>query len=213
MAAGQGENVSSGPSRSRSTERQPRYALSWSGGKDSTHALHRALERGLHITHLFNIFEGSSGRLRFHGVRRELIAAQAEALGLRLLQASTEPGDFEAAFQGVLHRLAELGIQGVVFGNVHLETGDPAWLGRELDAALIEEIAGREEVDPCGERGEYHSFVWDGPLFRQPVEFRVGEAEEREGHRYLDLLQQEGPGGVRLPATGGEQRRETAWRR
>lgn len=99
----------------------PAYALSWSGGKDSTHALHRALERGLRVSHLFNIFEGSSGRVRFHGVRRELIAAQAEAFGLELVQAATGPEDFEAAFLRVLDRLAELGTEGVVFGNVHLE--------------------------------------------------------------------------------------------
>lgn len=214
----------------------PPHAVAWSGGKDSTQALHRARARGLGVTHLFNIFEGSSGRVRFHGVRRELIAAQARALGLELIQRSTTPEDFEAAFSGALDRLSELGVRGVIFGNIHLEDirawyesrttargfehveplwgeeplelarriaalgyrsvvvsvdlerGDPGWLGRELDAELVQAMADRPGVDPCGERGEYHTFVWDGPLFRQPVAFRTGDRVDMEGHRFLDLL-------------------------
>lgn len=213
----------------------PAYALSWSGGKDSAHALHRARERGLRVTHLFNIFEGVSGRVRFHGVGRGLVAAQAEALGLELVQRSSGPGDFEEAFLRILEELEGRGIGGVVFGNVHLEEvrgwyesrttargfehleplwgedpmelartvpalgyrarvvsvnlelGDPGWLGRELGPGLLGELAGREDVDPCGERGEYHTFVWDGPGFARPVRHRVGRPLEREGHRFLDL--------------------------
>ena len=75
-----------------------RYALSWSGGKDSTLALDRARRAGLDVACLFNIYEGSSGRVRFHGVRAELIAAQASALGLPLLAAHTHPDDYETVF-------------------------------------------------------------------------------------------------------------------
>lgn len=227
--------------------RPPAYALSWSGGKDSAHALRRALDRGLRVTHLFNIFEASSGRVRFHGVPRELIAVQAEAVGLDLVQVPASPGDFEEAFRRVLDRLADLGMAGVVFGNVHLEDirewyesrttargfehveplwdedpaalaravpalgyralvvsvnlelGDPAWLGREFDEALVAEIAAREGIDPCGERGEYHTFVWDGPGFRHPVHLSRGETLEREGHRFLDLSPDPGAGRYMTP--------------
>lgn len=212
------------------------FALAWSGGKDSLHALHRALERGVPVTHLFNIVESSSGRVRFHGVRRELIARQARALGLDLVQESSGPDDFEAAFHRVLDRLREEGIRGVVFGNIHLEEirewyesrtrargfehleplwgedplrlvkrfltlgyralvvsvnleeGDPAWLGQELTPGLVNRMVAPGGVDPCGERGEYHTFAFDGPRFREPVPFRRGEEVEMEGHRVLDLL-------------------------
>lgn len=42
-----------------------------------------------------------------------------------------------------------------------------SFAGRELDQALLDELP--EDVDPCGERGELHSFVWDGPMFRHPI--------------------------------------------
>ena len=58
--------------------------------------------------------------------------------------------------------------------------------GRAFDAALLRELP--EAVDPCGERGEFHSFAWDGPAFRHPVPVRVGEMVEREGFVFADLL-------------------------
>lgn len=212
------------------------WAASWSGGKDSLHALHLTRERGFRVTHLFNIYEGSTGLVRFHGLPRELLGRQAEALGMVLLQeASREEGGFEAAFDRLLERLGEEDVHGVVFGNIHLadirawyetrtrgrgfehleplwgrdpqrlvrdyldlgyrslvvsvnlESGDPAWLGRELTPALVDRMTDRPGTDPCGERGEYHTFAWDGPAFRRPVRFRVGPEREREGHRYLEL--------------------------
>ncbi len=61
-----------------------RYALFWSGGKDSLLALDRAQQNGLEVSHLVNIYEGSSSRVRFHGVRKDVIASQAKALGIDL---------------------------------------------------------------------------------------------------------------------------------
>jgi uncharacterized protein (TIGR00290 family) len=59
--------------------------------------------------------------------------------------------------------------------------------GREIDARFLAELP--EGVDPCGEGGEYHSFAFDGPIFRQPVGFRLGEKTLREGRFYFcDLL-------------------------
>ncbi len=48
-------------------------------------------------------------------------------------------------------------------------------------------------VDPCGERGEFHSFVFDGPLFRWPVPVQVGEIVTRDGRFYADLLSPSAP--------------------
>ena len=57
--------------------------------------------------------------------------------------------------------------------------------GRAFDAALLAELPAA--VDPCGERGEFHSFAWDGPAFRRPVPVRVGEVVERDGFVFADL--------------------------
>ncbi len=57
-------------------------------------------------------------------------------------------------------------------------------------------------VDPCGERGEFHSFAWDGPAFRRPVPVRVGEVVDRDGFVFADLLPGAGgSGGRSLPRT------------
>jgi diphthamide synthase (EF-2-diphthine--ammonia ligase) len=44
------------------------------------------------------------------------------------------------------------------------------------------------QADPCGENGEFHSFVFDGPLFREPVDFEIGEVVVREQFAFCDLL-------------------------
>jgi len=66
-------------------------ALFWSGGKDSLLALDRALRAGLDVTHLVTIYEGNTDRVRFHGVRRSLLQAQARGLGKTLIAEATHP--------------------------------------------------------------------------------------------------------------------------
>jgi uncharacterized protein (TIGR00290 family) len=58
--------------------------------------------------------------------------------------------------------------------------------GRQFDRTLLADLP--EGIDPCGENGEFHSFVWDGPMFSRPVEVRVGETVEREGFVFADVL-------------------------
>ena len=79
-------------------------ALFWSGGKDSLLALDRAQQRGHEVGYLVNIYEGNSGRVRFHGVRKDAIGAQAKALGIELLQKSTHPETFEQAFMSAMEK-------------------------------------------------------------------------------------------------------------
>jgi diphthamide synthase (EF-2-diphthine--ammonia ligase) len=61
-----------------------------------------------------------------------------------------------------------------------------AFAGRAIDAALLRDLPAG--VDPCGEHGEYHSFVYDGPIFQRPVPVRVGEVVLRDNRYYADLL-------------------------
>lgn len=207
-----------------------------SGGKDSTLALDRALRRGLEVGYLVNIYDGPSQRVPFHGTRQPLIAAQAAALGLEHVAAATdEDNPYEPVFLDTLAHLREQGVEGIVFGNIHLadvrewyetrvrraglEHVDPLWgdapaallhevvqrefratvvsvdlkqgaadlLGRTIDAEFEAAVAKIPNLDPCGERGEYHTYVWDGPTFRRPVLVETGAIREERGHRLLDL--------------------------
>lgn len=61
-----------------------------------------------------------------------------------------------------------------------------SFAGREFTAEFL--LALPEPVDPCGERGEFHTFAFAGPMFREPVEIELGEITEREGFVYADVL-------------------------
>jgi len=207
-----------------------------SGGKDCTLALDRARRQGYDVRYLANIYEGLTGRIRFHGLRRELIETQAWATGLEPILDHTHPEDFEPVFQRLLQGLKARGCAGVLFGNIHLADvrawyeerviasglahielvwGEPSmelvhevvergyhglvvsvdlsqaaapFLGRELDADLLTDIGITEDLDPCGERGEFHTFIYDGPEFRHPVPFERGQIVDKEGHRFVDLV-------------------------
>ena len=63
---------------------------------------------------------------------------------------------------------------------------DAGFAGRDFDAALLAALP--PSVDPCGEHGEFHTFAYDGPMFRHPVAIRGGEVVTRDGFVFADLL-------------------------
>ncbi|MEQ1354248.1 MAG: diphthine--ammonia ligase [Candidatus Acidiferrum sp.] len=63
---------------------------------------------------------------------------------------------------------------------------DRSFAGRELDEAFFRDLPAG--VDCCGENGEFHTFAFDGPIFKEPVQFRTGERVERDGFIFCDLL-------------------------
>jgi uncharacterized protein (TIGR00290 family) len=63
---------------------------------------------------------------------------------------------------------------------------DASFVGRDLDLSLLKDLP--PGIDPCGENGEYHSFVYDGPIFRWPVEFETGVTVCRDNRHYIDLI-------------------------
>jgi diphthine-ammonia ligase len=215
-------------------DNQLRYAVSFSGGKDSMLALDRALRLGLRVSRLVTLYDDASKRVRFHGVPVEVMRAQAHALGLPIRLYPTTPASFESVFLGALQELRTEEIAGVIFGNIHLAdvrawyeervraaelahveplwneppgelvrevigrgytatltcleeaTADPAWLGQTLSAELVAAFEARG-IDACGERGEYHTLVTDGPLFRLPLRVEYGGVHEAGGFRQLDM--------------------------
>ena len=63
---------------------------------------------------------------------------------------------------------------------------DPSFAGREYNQELINDLP--ENIDPCGENGEFHSFCFAGPMFAQPIDINVGETVERDGFVFSDLM-------------------------
>jgi diphthamide synthase (EF-2-diphthine--ammonia ligase) len=63
---------------------------------------------------------------------------------------------------------------------------DPSFAGRELDESFFRDLP--PHADPCGENGEFHTFVFDGPIFHSPVPVRTGEIINRDGFVFCDLM-------------------------
>jgi uncharacterized protein (TIGR00290 family) len=75
---------------------------------------------------------------------------------------------------------------------VDLEALDPAFAGRDYDLAFLADLPAG--VDPCGERGEFHSFVYDGPIFRKAIHFTTGLTIKRDNRFiFVDLIPKNAP--------------------
>jgi uncharacterized protein (TIGR00290 family) len=196
-----------------------RAYVSFSGGKDSMLALHRARERGLEVVGLLCMLEETGARTRSHGVPRALVEAQARSLGLPIVTPQASWSDYEGVFTSALRGLRGEGVTDIVFGDIDLESHrsweervceiaglgaclplwqvardeavrdvhslgyrarvvcvnakwlDETFAGRLFDEAFVRDLPAG--VDACGENGEFHTFVFDGPLFRWPVGHRV----------------------------------------
>ena len=213
--------------------------LSWSSGKDSAWTLHLLRQQPeIEVAALVTTFNSAANRVAMHAVRRALVEAQAERMGLPLwaveLPWPCSNADYEERMRAVCQRAVTEGITAVAFGDLFLqdirdyrvrqlggsglEPLFPVWgiptkqLGREMIAAgvkakitcvdpskLAKSYAGRDydlnlleslapEVDPCGENGEFHTFVHDAPVFSCPIEVRMGEVVERDGFVFADVI-------------------------
>ncbi len=65
---------------------------------------------------------------------------------------------------------------------------DPSFAGRELDESFFRDLP--PQADPCGENGEFHSFVFAGPIFHSPIALRTGETVTRDGFVFCDILEE-----------------------
>ena len=212
--------------------------MSWSSGKDSAFALDAARRAGeVEITGLLTTVNANADRVAMHAVRRELLEAQAAALGLPLHVVELPwpcPNEvYEQRMSDAVAAARDADVERMVFGDLFLSdvrdyrermldgTGItpvfPLWLRgtRELAAEMVAsgikavltcvdpaqapaDLAGRwydaqllaglpESVDPCGENGEFHTFVVDGPGFAAPLDVVVGEIVERDGFVFADV--------------------------
>lgn len=230
------------PKRRDSVANRKPVFLSWSGGKDSA-LTHAALAQSseFEVVGLLTSVTRGYDRISVHGVRRSLLHAQAESLGLPLQEILLEPSctneAYEAAFHRGLHAIRNEcpDVRHIAFGDLFLEdvrtyrerllagSGfdpvfpiwgantaelarrfiddgfsarlvcvdttqlDESFAGREFDPALLADLP--SSADPCGERGEFHTFVSSGPGFRRAVVYATGERVLREQRfMYCDLV-------------------------
>ncbi|MDE2126766.1 MAG: adenine nucleotide alpha hydrolase [Armatimonadetes bacterium] len=227
----------------RASEATPRnrVLLSWSSGKDSAWALH-VLRQSPHleVVGLLTTMNARFDRVAMHGVRRELVEAQAHAANLPMLTAPLPWPCSNSEYEAVMERALDLAqshwrFTHVAFGDLfledvrryreeklaertayvpvfplwginttqlahemidgglraHITCVDPGQIprdfaGRQFDADLLNALPA--EADPCGERGEFHTFAWDGPMFVHPIAVLHGETVERDGFVFTDLL-------------------------
>ena len=116
-----------------------KYALMWSGGKDSALVLHRARSAGLDVVRLVNFYDASTGRVRFHATAVAMIEAQAAAIGIELAAIGTSWTEMEARLVDELDALRSEGFAGVVLGDIHL-TDVRAWYEQRVRAAGLEHV-------------------------------------------------------------------------
>jgi uncharacterized protein (TIGR00290 family) len=213
--------------------------VSWSSGKDSAWALHLLRQSNEYeIVGLLTTINANFDRVAMHGVRRELLEAQAEAAGLPLwkvpLPWPCSNQEYETAMSVACAKALDAGVQAVAFGDLFLEdvrqyredrmrdTGltalfpiwkrdtrqlikemsaegvrsrivclDPqklpaSFAARDLNQSLMDELP--PGVDPCGENGEFHTFVYDGPMFAHAIPVEDGQVVTRDGFVFADLI-------------------------
>ncbi len=86
--------------------------------------------------------------------------------------------------EDILSDFIDAGFQAVIIA-VQSEVIDAEWLGRQLDRDFIEYLKNRN-ICPCGENGEYHTLVINGPIFRKRIEIMEARTIARDNHWFLD---------------------------
>ncbi|MCP8305152.1 MAG: diphthine--ammonia ligase [archaeon] len=157
--------------------------VSWSGGKDSCLALYRALKAGHKVEFLFNMLDEDGLTSRGHGLRKEVIDAQAKAIGIPIVYGKASWEAYEDEFKRIIKDLRSLGVEGGIFGDLNIQEHrdwvekvcsdvgirafEPLW--DEKYEALLTEFIGNgfeavvvsAKVDLIGEEWIGHQFNWE----------------------------------------------------
>mgnify|MGYP002331931749 CR=1 FL=1 len=96
------------------------FVVSWSGGKDSALALHRAQSEGMQVSYLFTMFSPDSFS-KSHRIPRTLVQKQAEAMGIPLVEGIASWETYEDEFKKILSTLKRKGVVGCIFGDIDLD--------------------------------------------------------------------------------------------
>jgi uncharacterized protein (TIGR00290 family) len=205
--------------------------MNWSGGKDSALALYKALQdKELEVKYLLTTVNERWQRISMHGVRRELLKMQAEAIGIELVEVMLPEIASMEVYENQMNKawdfLIGKGVTHAIFGDIFLQDLrqyrenqlakknlhavfplwgystkslieefialnfralvvcvdasklQADWCGRLVDERFIQDLPAT--VDPCGENGEFHTFVFDAPYFKGTINLEIGEIVYRE---------------------------------
>jgi uncharacterized protein (TIGR00290 family) len=86
----------------------------------------------------------------------------------------------------LLSDFVNLGFQTIIV-SVNKVMLNKSWLGKVINKEFINDILLLENIDPCAENGEYHTFVYNGPNFNETVSFKIASNYEADNHYYLKL--------------------------
>jgi len=145
-----------------------------------------------------DVYEAIMSRVMAHYKARGVETVAFGDLFLEDLRAWREANLAKAGMRGIFpiwkrnttkvaHEVIQLGYKAYL-SCVEPKVGS-GFVGRLYDEDLLQVLP--SEIDPCGENGEFHSFVFDGPIFKRAVSVRVGEIVTRDGRYYADLLPNE----------------------
>lgn len=140
---------------------KPRAAVSWSGGKDSYLALHRS-RASYEVVALITMFNEDGSRSRSHGLRPEILEAQAHRLGLPICKGRGSWATYESGYLQALADARALGISHVIFGDIMYESN------REFPERVCD-VSGLMPVEP----------LWGEPTDRLYREFVLTGADAR----------------------------------
>ena len=87
----------------------------------------------------------------------------------------------------LLKEFIDLGFKAIIVATQANLLGKE-WLARQINKKFIKDLRVLVNVDLCGEKGEYHTFVYDGPIFKKAVEFSFGNKAQKNGHWFLKLI-------------------------
>ncbi len=91
----------------------------------------------------------------------------------------------------LMNEFISAGFEAIVVSTTAEMLGED-WLGREINWEFVKDLKALGNVDLCGELGEYHSFVYNGPFFHHPVRFSVRGIRREEKRLYLEISYEEG---------------------
>lgn len=89
--------------------------------------------------------------------------------------------------ESILKEFINTGFKAIVIATEASSLGKK-WLGRKIDERLISNLKKIKDIDLCGEKGEYHTFVIDGPIFKRPIRFSIGKKVFKDEHWFLELI-------------------------